>query len=382
ARLRERGVYLITGGFGGLGLEVADWLARTVSARLVLVGRTPLAEDDRRLDRIRELEALGAEVMVAAADVTDEAALAAVRDQATARFGAVHGVIHAAGRPGGGIIQRKTRDLAEAVLAPKVRGALALDRVFAELPLDFLVLFSSITAVLAQPGQADYAAANAFLDAFARERTARGAFTLSIGWDAWRETGMAVATEVPDELKAWREEELKRGMTSTEGVEALRRALGAGVPWLVVSTEDLPARIERNRASRTEEELDKAREVRESHPRPLLANACVPPRTEAERRVAAVWEELLGIEGIGVHDNFFDLGGNSLMAIRIISRLKSTLGVDVSEVSIFEGPTVAALAKLLEPEEEGGEEAYEDQKSRGERRRAARRGRRAAVEVS
>ena len=381
ARLRERGVYLITGGLGGLGLEVADWLARTVSARLVLVGRTPLAEGDGRLDRIRELEALGAEVMVAAADVTDEAALAAVRDRAFARFGAVHGVIHAAGRPGGGILQVKTRDAAEAVLAPKVRGALALDRVFAEPPLDFLVLFSSITAVLAQPGQADYAAANAFLDAFARERTARGAFTLSIGWDAWRETGMAVATEVPAELKAWRQEELKLGMTSSEGVEALRRALGAGVPWLVVSTQDLPARIERNRASRTEEEIERVREARESHPRPLLANAYVAPRTEGESRVAAVWEELLGIEGIGVHDNFFDLGGNSLMAIRIISRLKAALGVDVSEVSIFEGPTVAALAKILEPEE-GEEESYEDPKSRGEKRRAARRGRRAPVEVS
>src|SRR6185312_10850027 len=105
--------------------------------------------------------------------------------------------IHAAGVTGGGIVSMKTRQAAEAVLAPKVRGALALDAVFRGRSLDFMVLFSSITSVLAQPGQVDYTAANAFLDAFAQERAARGEITLSLGWDAWREAGMAVDTQVP-----------------------------------------------------------------------------------------------------------------------------------------------------------------------------------------
>ena len=397
ARLRQGGVYLITGGFGGLGLAVADFLARTAAAKLVLVARTPppergswdgwLAghgEDDpvsRRIRKLLALEELGAEVLTVAADVASLAGMAAARDAALARFGAVHGVIHAAGRPGGGLVQLKTRAAAEAVLAPKVWGALAIDQAFQDRPLDFLVLFSSVTAVLAQPGQVDYAAANAFLDAFAQERTARGQLTLSIGWDAWREAGMAVETEVPAELREWRQAELKSGMSNAEGVEAFRRALAGVSPWVIVSTHDFTSRLEQNRASRILEELERAHEERASHPRPLLANAYMAPRDEAEERIAKVWQELLGIDPVGVHDNFFDLGGNSLMAIRVIARLKSELGVNVSEVSIFEGPTVAALARLLAPEEGPGE-AYEDRRSRGEKRRAARKGRRAVVEVS
>jgi amino acid adenylation domain-containing protein len=401
-RLRQGGVYLITGGIGGLGLEVAGMLARAAAAKLVLVGRTPLPEREawngwlaahgeedatsRRLRKLLAIEALGGEVMTVAADAADLAAMTAAREAAEARFGAVHGVIHAAGRAGGGIVQVKTRAAAEAVLAPKVKGALAIDEVFRGRPLDFLVLFSSVTAVLAQPGQVDYVAANAFLDAFAQERNARGALTLSIGWDAWREVGMAVDTAVPQELREWRERELKLGMSTAEGLEVLRRALAGSSPWLVISTLDLASRLEQHGAARTLAELEAVGEAREAHPRPLLANAYVAPRSDAERRIAAVWQDLLGIDPVGVHDNFFDLGGNSLMAIRVIARLKSELGVDVSEVSIFEGPTVAALTRLLDPEEEENEgeaEAEEGSgRSRGERRRAARKSRRTAVEVA
>ena len=409
ACLRQRGVYLVTGGLGGLGLEVAAYLAKAVAARLVLVGATPLpdranwdewlqAHDatnrvSRRIRSVRDLEAAGAEVLVAAADVADAAAMETVRDETLKRFGAIHGAIHAAGRPGGGILQLKTQAAAAAVLDPKVRGARVLDEVLAGQQLDFLLLFSSNTAVLAQPGQADYVAANAFLDAFAEERRARGAATLAIGWDAWREVGMAVDTEVPEELRAWRREELEQGLLSTEGVELLRRALAAmdATARLLVSTLDLEDRLARNRraaAALTGRGLagDAAAEGvatveplsgRTSHPRPPLANPYVPPRDDGERRIAAVWQELLGIDPVGVHDNFFDLGGNSLMAIRVISRLKSDLGEDVSEVSIFEGPTVASLAKLISPEPEQ-EPALQDSRSRGERR-LARRGRRAGA---
>jgi acyl transferase domain-containing protein/acyl carrier protein len=401
AGLRRRGVYLITGGLGALGLEIARHLARAAAARLVLVGRSPLPERagwsgwlaahgagdpvGRRIAAVGELEALGAEVMVAAADVADAGALAALRGEIFARFGALHGILHAAGRPGGGILQLRTRQAAEAVLAPKVRGALALEAVFGDLPLDLFVLFSSLTAVLAQPGQADYAAANAFLDAFAEARRARGAAALAIGWDAWKEAGMAVATEVPAELAAWRREELAKGMTSAQGVEVFRRAVGAAetAARFVISTADLGERIEQSRAGVAASLLDEARPARAGHERPALANAFVPPRSDGEQRIAAVWQELLGIEPVGVHDNFFDLGGNSLTAIRIISRLKSELGVDVAEVSLFEGPTVAALAKLLLPEPsptpQPQESAFADVRARGERR-LARRGRRGAAE--
>ncbi len=191
--LRAGGTYLITGGLGGVGLEVAALLARSTRVRLVLLGRTAglhaTAETHRRL---RELAELGAEVLVVAADVADRASLASALDRARERFGPLHGVVHAAGVAGGGLIQRRERRESEAVLAPKVAGTLHLAEQVAGEPLDFLVLCSSLNALAGGPGQADYAAANAFLDAFAQAAAGSGELpVVAVDWDAWREVGMA-----------------------------------------------------------------------------------------------------------------------------------------------------------------------------------------------
>lgn len=208
AVLRPRGVYLITGGLGGLGLEIARYLARTVQARLVLVGRSPLPHRDdwarvvaeegaaaRAIRAIQDMERGGAEVLPLAADVTDEAALRLALAEAKARFGVIQGVVHAAGVAAGGLIHVKTPESIAAVLAPKVKGAQQLDALLAGEELDFFVLFSSLTTAVGRMGQADYTAANAFLDAFAHERQARtGRLTTSIDWGAWEEVGMAAAS--------------------------------------------------------------------------------------------------------------------------------------------------------------------------------------------
>ncbi len=208
--LREGGVYLITGGLGGLGLTFAEMLAREYRARLVLLGVTALPDRDawdewlaahgeadrvsQRIRKIREIEALGAEVMVAGADVTDREQMRALVAQATARFGAVHGVIHAAGLAGGGMIQLKTAENARRVLAPKVEGTRSLLAALAGAPLDFAVFCSSTIAVAGGLGQVDYCAANNFLDTLAHDLAlAGGPRTVSINWGAWEEVGMAVA---------------------------------------------------------------------------------------------------------------------------------------------------------------------------------------------
>ena len=208
-QFRQNGVYLITGGLGGIGLALADYLARTVQAKLVLTGRSafpPRAQwtdwlqshaaadrTSRQLRQLQALEALGAEILVASADVADLTEMQGVIALAMTRFGAIHGVIHAAGAPGDGLIQRKTGAAAAQVLAPKVQGALTLAQALRDVPLDWMMLCSSLTAITGGLGQVDYCAANAFLDAFAAARTQRdGAFTVAINWDSWRETGMAV----------------------------------------------------------------------------------------------------------------------------------------------------------------------------------------------
>jgi phthiocerol/phenolphthiocerol synthesis type-I polyketide synthase E len=210
-RLRERGVYLITGGLGGLGLTFAELLARDFQARLVLLGVSALPESSgwdewlaahgeedrvsRRIRKLRELEALGAEVLAVSADVADPARMGAVVREALARFGELHGVIHSAGVPGGGMIQLKTAEAASRVISPKVAGTRSLMAAVAGIPLDFVALCSSTIAVAGGLGQVDYCAANNFLDAFAHDMAlAGGPRTVSINWGAWEEVGMAVAS--------------------------------------------------------------------------------------------------------------------------------------------------------------------------------------------
>ncbi len=204
-RLREKGIYLIVGGLGGIGLVVAEHLARTVHARLVLVGRTPFppASDwqalldqpkgangaRQKIAKLRELESLGAEVLTVSADVTDSGQIAEALRIARQRFGDIHGVIQAAGLIEDAPLQIKTRDSAARVLAPKIQGTLALQQALGNSKLDFLFLFSSISSLAPPAGQIDYAAANAFLDAFALSQA--GQPVTAVNWGLWADVGLA-----------------------------------------------------------------------------------------------------------------------------------------------------------------------------------------------
>jgi polyketide synthase PksJ len=211
ARLKEKGVYLITGGLGGVGLTLAEKLAREAHAKLILTCRSVFperaeweqwaashGEQDERTQIIRKLQAMeqmGAEILVISADVAERGAMHAALQRAEKHFGQVCGVVHAAGVPGGGIIQLKTAELAEAVLKAKVQGTLVLHSLFQDRQLDFFILCSSINSIIGGFGQSDYSAANAFCDAFALANfQSRGCYTVSINWDRWNEVGMAART--------------------------------------------------------------------------------------------------------------------------------------------------------------------------------------------
>lgn len=201
-RLRMQGTYLITGGLGGVGLAIAHHLAENYQANLILSSRkgfprdqwsSAVGEKASLVTQLQKMEAKGSRLLIAAADVTDESSLRKLMVEAQNAFGKVHGVIHAAGLPGGGAIAHREQEDMEKVLAPKVRGTLLLDRVFADDPPEFFALFSSVNALLGGFGQADYAAANAFLDAFAQSKADSPTYTFSINWDSWRSVGMAAA---------------------------------------------------------------------------------------------------------------------------------------------------------------------------------------------
>jgi len=206
--LREGGVYLITGGFGGIGSVLARHLAQSLRARLVLVGRTPLPAPDEReewvrshgetdptsrmLLMLRDLEAVGAEVMDAAVDVTDLIGMRELVSAAKARFGRLDGVFHAAGVLRDEPILTKTQAQTEDVFAPKVHGTQVLSALLDQEALPLLVLFSSTSTAIAPAGQVDYVAANAYLNAFAEQQEGRpNRRVIAVDWGLWKEVGMA-----------------------------------------------------------------------------------------------------------------------------------------------------------------------------------------------
>ena len=371
--LRERGVYLLTGGLGGIGLTLAGYLARAVQARLVLVARSALPPRDtwddvlaaagapadvaRRIRAVRELEAAGAEVLTLQADVTDRKQMEGCLGAARARFGTLHGVIHAAGAHDPEMIRERTTQASLHALATKVDGTSILLSLLADDPPDFVVFCSSISATLGGLGAAEYAGSNAYLDAIARARQQPGARprVVAIAWDSWRDVGFVTRGEAPKERSAG-EEYVANSIRPDEGIETFVRALRAGLPEIIVSARALPyqalvrralpPRAPRPRA--TEPDAPGAVPSEASHDRPDVSTTFVQPVSETERAIAGLWQQLLGIERVGLHDDFFELGGHSLLATQLISRLRETFGIRMPLRALFEATTVAAMAERVE----------------------------------
>jgi acyl transferase domain-containing protein len=349
--VREGGVYLVTGGLGDVGFTLASSLARR-RAKLVLASRTELPPRERwehwlaandsgeptslRVRRVQALEALGAEVLVLQADAADVAQMRAVVKAAEDRFGPLHGVIYAAGEMAADTF-RPVRELERAVcerqFTPKVRGLLALDEALGGRYLDFCLLCSSLSAVLGGVGYAAYAGANAFMDAFAVRRGQEGRAWISVNWDQWEFKGRRrLAPGAPTGPRLG----VEQGRLAFERVLCLR-----GVDRVLVSAGPLASRLERwvrlAPSARPGEETGGAR------PRPSPGTTYVDPRNESEQALAAIWQELLGVERVGMHDNFFELGGHSLFAARVLSRLRQVFGVSLSLDALFDAPTIAEL---------------------------------------
>ena len=366
-RLRHGGVYWITGGLGGIGLALAEYLAQTVpQVKLVLSGRSELPPKEKweqwlsthnaqdgvsvKIRGAQKLETLGAEVMIARADVADAAQMQSLLQQVNERFGPIHGVIHAAGIAGGGMMQHKAPEIVAGVMNSKITGALALASLLKEQPPDFVVLCSSVTAILGGFGQADYCAANAFLDAFAQRGDHRKPFTVAINWDTWAEVGMAVNTELPADLAAARVEALQNAILPREGMQAFGRILNGDLAQVVVSTRDWRQRLELETtavAARDEEEKQKPVAATTQYSRPELTADYAAPENEVEKSLAEIWTELFGVAPIGRHDNFFELGGHSLLATRLISRARDAFQTALTLKSFFEKPTIAEMAEAI-----------------------------------
>ncbi len=361
--LRQHGVYLITGGTGGIGLAIAQQLAQTCQARLVLTNRTPFPArsewtarlasgassnaEKRIIEAVREIEALGGAVEIHACDVSDHAGMRRVVAETLAHHGALHGAIHAAGILREGLIQLKTREGTDAVLRPKVQGTTVLFDVVRDLQPDFLVLCSSMSSVAGYHGQGDYCAANAFLDAFAHYASAQADFpTIAIDWPVWREVGILIDLNNPAGLKARKEALRSHGILTKDGVEIFQRIVATTIPQIIVNPRDLDFVLAEAAAPLPETG---------PHEAGITAPAAPPrrgvvdePRDEVEQAVATIWSAALSVTPIGVHENFLELGGHSLLAMRIVTQIRAAYQIDFTLRQFFENPTVAANAHAIQ----------------------------------
>ncbi len=368
--LKRQAHYLITGGLGGIGLTLAEWLAKTVQARLTLTSRTPMppreawapwleahpADDDTsvRISAVMRIEDAGGAVSLAVADASDESAMQRALDTSEPEFGPVAGVVHAAGTLGSTLLAVSTPDAVDACVRAKVDGTQVLRRLLGHRPLDFVMLCSSISAVAGFAGSAAYGAGNAYLDAFATSASSpAGWHVVSIGWAGWREVGIATRL---GPISAERAALVAAGIGPSEGIEAFSRVLAARVTQLVVSPFDIETGQLRHRRHVTQANgrvpdaavVPESRSVSEGVTlRPSQSSGKDELTGDIEQRLVAIWQDLLGVSNIGVHDNFFELGGHSLMATRVIARIDNHFGVRLPLRELFGAPTLRQLSELV-----------------------------------
>jgi acyl transferase domain-containing protein/acyl carrier protein len=353
---RPDGSYLITGGLGGVGLVLAEDLAARGARHLVLLGRS--SPGPQAAAAIARLEASGVSVRVEAADVSDASAIERVLAAIPADR-PLRGVVHAAGVLDDGVIQQMTPERIHRVFLPKVRGAWVLHALTRQAPLDFFVLCSSVAAVFGSAGQSNYAAANAWLDALARARSAEGLAALSVNWGAWSEVGMAA--RLSDALRDRWTAQGFQPIPPSRGGAALWRALDARLTQAVIQPVNwtmfgralghrpvprLLSDLVRQRSERTG-----ATAGRDENVRAALASAAPAERAGRLREhIRHQVAEVLGLDSdVAVSDDqpLTELGIDSLMAVELSNRLKASLGESLPPTLAFEFPTLGGLTAHL-----------------------------------
>ncbi|OAB26487.1 hypothetical protein PMSD_25200 [Paenibacillus macquariensis subsp. defensor] len=359
-KLKKGGVYIITGGTGGLGLEIAKHIASQQEAHIVLVQRTAMPERSewrnpnqrkkvtRAIATIQEIEATGSTVTLHAADITSEEQVKEMLDSIRRRFGAVTGIVHCAGQAGVGFLLNKQAADFQKVIDPKVRGTWLLDHETRYDNLDFFILFSSITSLLGGMGQSDYTAANAFMDAFAYFRNRRNSNTIVLNWGPWRDTGMVVDYKVKD-VQPFKQ------LSTSGALQVFDYALSNDIPQLVAGS--LNTRISpipeyylplsqplanRNSAQITKHKEQPALNLDEKNFRERIS----PDNVLAV--VSSIWEKVLEIKEIDIYKSFALLGGDSIIAAYLVKEMEKKFGSIVDITDIFTYPSVYEIASHIE----------------------------------
>lgn len=365
-KIKQNGTYLITGGTGGIGLTIAEDLVTNFKANVILTSRSRFpdrpewemwlnqhAHEDKTSQKILRLKRLGKyldSITIAQVDAVDYSQMENLVNHIEKQYGKIDGIFHAAGVAGSGIIQLKNREMVENVFRPKIYGTVNLVNIFANRHPDFIMLLSSISAIIGEVGQVDYCAANCFLDSYAyyalRKNSAK---IISVNWDTWREVGMAVETEIPKELQKERELRLEDALTRQEGVRIMHTILKTfPLQQIIVSKMELHERLITEKKN-----ILHNNEINDDLTTGIFTDAIKAVDTVREpgmiiSKMIILWQDLIGVKNVSLNDSFFELGGHSLIAVQLISRIRQLCQVQLSLAEFFENSTVSQLSKIIE----------------------------------
>jgi acyl carrier protein len=348
--------YLITGGLGALGLQVARWMVEQGAKHLVLTGRREASDTAQKV--IRQLEQQGTKVLLLQGDVSKPEDVAQMIEVIKSSFPPLRGIIHAAGVLDDGVLQQMSWESLRSVMAPKVEGAWNLHTLTQNSLLDFFICFSSVASLLGSPGQGNYAAANAFMDGLVYHRRAMGLPGLSINWGPWSTAGMAVNLD-----SRYQSRMVAMGITplaSEQGLVVLGQLLEQSLPqvgvlpveWSVFQEQFsfsnqmplLSELVAQSESAKTKQH--ELLERLESAPECDRQNILI---THIQTEVANV----LGLDSSELLDpdvGFVDMGMESLMAVEVQNRLQNNLGTPLAATLAIEYPTIRKLSNYLAEE--------------------------------
>ncbi|MDF2872972.1 MAG: mlnB, partial [Anaerocolumna sp.] len=367
ADFKAKGIYLISGGFGKLGLIVARFLAKDYQAKLCLTSRSPL--DEEKITQIKELEALGSEVLVVQGDVSVLNDAAVIIDAVNEKFGRINGVIHCAGMTKDAYLKEKRKDDMEQVIIPKVQGTINLDLLTKDEPLNFIILFSSTAAVTGNIGQADYSYGNCFMDYFSQLRNGLGkqglrfGNTLSVNWPLWKEGGIQVdkSTEnLFDSLGI-------KSLETTYGIQSLKDALKSGEDQLVVlqgdtqklrkllGLKDKAGKVNYKPNNTPNNTLSNIQNNTQSNPQSnLLSNSLIniyktDLLEDIHQDVKQAVKEILRIKekDIFLEKDMNEYGFHSLTFTELANKINHLYSIQINPSIFFEYATLGALSDYL-----------------------------------
>ncbi|MBF0287242.1 MAG: type I polyketide synthase [SAR324 cluster bacterium] len=365
--------YLITGGCGGLGLKVAQWMVKQGARYLVLISRrgrnrkealnaavdpenssVPVSEEAEEV--IHRLEEGGTKILVLQGDVSEQKEVARVLEEIPSSMPPLRGIIHAAGVINDGILMKQDLERFHQVMLPKVQGSWNLHILTQRLSLDFFVCFSSIASMFGSVGQGNYAAGNAFMDALMHYRRALGLPGLSINWGPWTEVGIAASLDQREQDR-WAEQGLG-SITPEKGVEILEKLLQEKTVQVAVLPVTWSKFLHKFYKNIDLPFLENFHETKQKPVVPEKLQLLIQLDEAPEKERRALLEDyihqqiarVLGMkssESISSRERLFDAGMDSLMAVEIRDRLETNLGFSLRSTLLFDYPTVESLVDFL-----------------------------------